>query len=59
MLTWFDYLFRRELNRPPLNEEERKYAVECVICGVAIKSGQRYCGASCEQYDENEPCSAL
>jgi hypothetical protein len=56
MLTWFDYLFRREANRSQREEEDDE--PECVICGVAIKSGQRYCGVSCEQYDENEPCSA-
>lgn len=30
---------------------------ECVICGVAVRKGQRYCGTSCEQYDDGEPCT--
>ena len=29
----------------------------CVVCGVRVPEGQKYCGPSCEQYDEGEPCT--
>jgi len=34
------------------SDEPEAEEPECVVCGVTIKKGKRYCGPSCEWIDE-------
>lgn len=37
---------------PPDNDPPEEESPGCAICGVPVPPGQMYCGASCEQADE-------
>ena len=50
---WQEWIDNKPEYRKPFEDD----SPGCVVCGVAVAAGKRYCGTSCQMHDEGEDCT--